>query len=702
MRILIIGGGPGGLYSGLLLKKGNPTFEVTVVDRNPPDATYGWGIVFSEQTLASFRDADLESYEEITRNFVRWDAIDVQYHDAVIRSGGHVFAGISRTLFLQILQQHCGRAGVQLAYGKEIKEPAEWEDYDLVIGADGFNSLVRNTYAARFQPSLSVEAAKYIWLGTSKVFEAFTFLFCENEHGVFQAHLYPFSSEFSTVIVECDETTWRQAGLDRATETESLEYCEKIFEKGLQGSPLLSNRSSWINFLTIKNKVWHDRNIVLLGDAVHTAHFSIGSGTKMAMEDAIALARALRQHTDLEAALTDYELERRPYVEGIQRAAQESRTYFENTRRYFHLEPLQFTFHLLTRSGRITYENMRRRDARFMDEVDRWFAERAYGFCGGFPRPAGVPAPSLTPLRLRDMTVGNRLVYWPTSQDCAEDGMPNECHQRQMSLRDLGDAGAASLVLTEPCAVSPEGRITPGTCGLYRAEHVAAWTRIVECLHKEGQAKVAMALAHAGRRGSSRPRREGLDRPLREGNWPLLSASTIPYTPWSQVPKEMDASDRAKVSEDFVRAARGAERAGFDALVLHCAHGYLLASFLSPLSNRRTDAYGGSLENRMRFPLEVFEAVREVWPASKPLFVAIPATDWAKGGFQPDDAVVLSQRLQERGCDLITALSGQATYEPEPAYGVGFLNSISDRIRNQTRLPVMAAGHIATADHANT
>jgi anthraniloyl-CoA monooxygenase len=702
VRVLAIGGGPGGLYSALLLKKDHPAFDVTVVDRNPPDATYGWGIVFSEQTLSAFQEADPDSYEEIVKGFVQWDAIDIYYHNQVVRSGGHVFAGISRKLFLQILQKHCERAGVRLRYQTEVKGPADWEGYDLVIAADGFNSMVRNAYVTKFQPSLSVEAAKYMWLGTNKVLTAFTFLFRENQHGVFQGHCYPFSSEFSTVIVECDEDTWRRAGLDRATEAESLAYCENLFSDALSGYSLLSNRSAWINFLTVKNKVWHHRNIVLLGDAVHTAHFSVGSGTKMAMEDAIALARAFRRHSDRETALSDYELERRPYVEGIQRAAQESRTYFENTRRYFHLEPMQFAFHLLTRSGRITFEKMRGRDARFVENLSQWFADQASVYGNGARRAGPPPAPSLTPFRLRDLTLANRLAHWPAALDEADDGMPRESHLQQLSRRPTDPAVAANLVLTEGCAVSAQGRVTPRSCGIYKEEHARAWAKIVEALHRERDSKVAVTLAHAGRRGATRPRREGLDRPLRQGAWPLLAASAVAYAPQSPTPKEMDADDLRTVREEFVAAARRSEQAGFDALVLHYAHGYLLSSFLSPLSNRRTDDFGGTLENRMRFPLEVFDAVREAWPARKPVIVALPGSDWEEGGFMPDDAAALACRLKERGCDLVIVLTGQATYRSQPAYGSGFLNSISDRIRNEVRIPVMCAGHIATADHANT
>ena len=702
MRILIIGGGPGGLYSALLLKKDDPTREITLLDRNPSDATYGWGIVFSEQTLASFEKADPASYHDITSQFVKWDAIDVHYRGQVVRSGGHVFAGISRRQFLNILQKHCQTAGVHLQYGTEARDLSQYPEYDLILGADGFTSLVRRTYEHIFEPSLAVEAAKYIWLGTRNVFEAFTFLFQENEHGLFQAHCYPFDAHTSTVIVECDEGTWRRAGLHQATEADSLAYCEGLFGDRLGGFPLLSNRSAWINFTTVKNKTWHYRNTVLLGDSVHTAHFSVGSGTKMAMEDAIALARAVRQHRDIESALTDYEMERRPYVEGIQRAAQQSRSYFEHTRRYFYLEPLQFTFHLLTRSGRISYANLRLRDATFVEQADRWFADRAFQLYGDGRTPAAAPEPAHTPLRLRGLTLRNRLALSYPSLDAAVDGAPNDRHKEQLSRRAVKDAEEIALLLCEPCAISPEGRITPGTVGLYQREQVRAWAGLVAQIHKTSAAKVGGVLVHAGRRGATRPRREGLDRPLRDGGWMLLAPSPLPYTAAGRVPKEMDETDLRQVREEFVCGARRAQEAGFDLLLLHMAHGYLLASFLSPLTNRRRDHYGGSLENRMRFPLEVFAAVRQAWPESKPLGAAIPATDWVKGGWGVQDATALAQALQGSDCDLLTILAGQTTLEAQPEYGPAFLTSYCDWIRNEVRLPVMATGGLATTDQANT
>jgi anthraniloyl-CoA monooxygenase len=699
VKIVFIGGGPAGLYCGLLLKKANPTRSITIIERNPPDATYGWGVVFSDRTLSSFREADYKTYVDITDRFVIWDAIDVRYRGELIRCGGNVFSGISRKLLLNILQRRCQELGVRLRFESEIADLSGFADCDLIVGADGINGVIRQTYAHVFRPSLDVGKSKYIWLGTHRVFDSFTFIFRENEYGLFQAHAYPFNGETSTFIIECDEASWRRAGLDKADEAESIAYCEQLFANDLGGRALMSNNSRWINFITVKNKTWRYRNVVLLGDAAHTAHFSIGSGTKLAMEDAIALANAYEQHgNNISAALIDYELDRRPVVGRFQEAARESQTYFENLKRYLHLEPMQFAFHLLTRSGRISYDNLRLRDPYFVDAVDCWFGQTATASPSRGAPAVVAPPPMLTPLKLRGLTLLNRVVLLPAPTYSAADGMPNDLPMAQLSRRALGGAG---LVVTEPVAVSPRGRITPGCAGMYRAEHMAVWKRMVDFIHTHSLAKVALQLNHAGRRGSTRPRQEGLDRPLREGNWPLISASPLPYTPQSQVPKEMDRTDMEKVRDDFVGAVQMAQEAGFDLLQLHFAHGYLLASFLSPLTNLRSDACGGSLENRLRFPLEVFDAVRAAWPEDKPILLAISATDWVEGGFEVPDAVAVARMLKAHGCDLIAVLAGQTTPEAQPVYDPGFLTPLSDWVRNEANIATMTAGYITTSDEIN-
>lgn len=682
MKIVILGGGPAGLYSALLIKKAHPDYEITVLERNPADVTYGWGVVFSDRTLGAFQRADYKTYEQITTRFVIWDAIDVQYRGELIRCGGHVIASIARKKLLNILQARCLELGVIIRFGCEIQNLADAGAYDLLIAADGINSLVRGTYPEQFSPAITFGKARYIWLGAHKVLDAFTFLFCENEHGLFQVHAYPFSGDTSTFIVECDESSWLRAGLDQADEAQSLAYCQQLLAPYLQGAQLLSNNSKWINFPTLKTTHWQYKNIVLLGDAAHTAHFSIGSGTKLAMEDAIALASALEQYPDLATALNEYELERKPVIELFQKAAQESQTYFETLKRYLNLAPMPFAFQLLTRSGRISYDDLRLRDARFGDAVDRWFAASG---CGQ-KQPLFAPPPLFTPFKLRELSLSNRTVALVHSQD----GMDKQ------TVREMG------LSMTDVVAVSGDGRITPTDPCLYTAEHLVFWRRFVAEAREHTASSLAIQLGHAGRRGATRSRTQALDLPLRSGNWPLISASPLPYTPYSQVPKAMDEDDLQRVLHDFVQATRMADEAGFDLLQLHMAHGYLLASFLSPLTNQRTDDFGGDLTKRMRYPLKVFTAVRAAWPEHKPLAVALPATDGVKGGLTVDDAILIARELKNHGCDLLTILAGQTTMESELPYGRGYLTSLSDRVRNEAGLPTLLGGYLTTSNEVNT
>ncbi|HLH60259.1 MAG TPA: FAD-dependent monooxygenase [Ktedonobacteraceae bacterium] len=719
MKIVIIGAGPAGLYAGLLIKKAHPSYDISIIERNPAEVTYGWGVVFSDRTLASFQRADYKTYEQIRDHFVIWNDIDTRYRGETIRCGGHVIASISRKLLLNILQRRCAELGISLTFGREIFGLSELGAYDLLIAADGINSIVRKAYESIFKPSIELGKARYIWLGANKVLDAFTFIFRENEHGLFQVHAYPFSGTTSTFIVECDEATWLSAGLDQADEAQSLAFCQRLLARDLNGAQLLSNNSKWINFATLKTQHWHHQNIVLLGDAAHTAHFSIGSGTKLAMEDAIALAGALEEHSDLETALNEYELERKPVVETFQRAAQESQTYFETLKRYLGLEPMQFTFQLLTRSGRITYDDLRLRDIHFVEAVDRWFMYRAstsietkgpyYDYQPMVVPPTVAqgniaPPPAFAPVQLRDLIIPNRLVFAHATHKASayyplEDGMLSEDYANQLGSLALAGAG---LVITDFVAVSAGGRITPDCPGMYDASHESAWHWMICFFHGNTFAKLALQLNHAGRRGSTRSRAEGLDRPLRDGNWPLLSASSLPYTPQSQVPEAMDRDDMEQVRDDFVRAAQMAGEAGIDMLQLCMGHGYLLASFLSPLTNKRTDEYGGDLQHRMRYPLEVFDAVRAVWPQGKPISVALSITDGVKGGFMIEDAIIVAKTLKERGCDIIQVLAGQTTMDGEPAYGRGFLTALSDRVRNEAGIPTMVAGYLTSSNEVNT
>jgi anthraniloyl-CoA monooxygenase len=695
-----VGGGPGGLYAALLLKKADPARQITVIDRNPPGATYGWGVVFSDETLGFLEEADPETYEEIADSFVHWEAIDIHYRGEVVRSGGHAFSGIARTRLLDILQRRCRSLGVELQFEAEVENLSSLGDHDLIIAADGLNSRIRSEHTSVFKPSFDTHATKYIWLGAELPLDAFTFWFRQTEYGMFQVHAYPFErntcagSSLSTFIVECTEPTWRRAGLDSAGEEESLSFCQTLFGDVLQGGSLMSNRSAWINFVTLRNETWHYGNVVLLGDAAHTAHFSIGSGTKMAMEDAIALSEALERRADLSAALVEFEELRQPVVERTQQAARESSLWFENTARYARFEPVQFAFSLLTRSKRITYDNLKVRDPVFSNRVDRWFSRASSP--AGTTRPA---QPVLTSLRLRSLHLANRMVEVPPCYFSAQEGLPSAFHLVQLGSRAVAGAG---LVMTEPVAVSAGGRITPGCAGLYCPEHLASWQRIVQFVQLNSRSKIALQLNHAGRRASTRARSEGVDRPLAEGNWPLLSASPLPYTPYSQTPKEMERADMTRVCREFVQAAAWAAEAGFDLLELHFGHGYLVAGFLSPLTNRRGDQYGGSLQNRLHFPLELLDAVREVWPEGRGLSACFSATDWARGGLERDDAIAIARAFKAHGCALVHVVTGQTTAGASPVYGRGWQARFADEIRNEAEVSTIVGGNITTPDEMNT
>jgi anthraniloyl-CoA monooxygenase len=678
VRYAVIGGGPSGLYFALLAKKANPSDEVLVVERNPPDATFGWGVVFSEETLGALRDADYETYTEIGESFARWNAIDIYYQDTKIRSRGHVFTGISRKVLLNILQRRCAALGVRLEFEREVRDVGEFEGADLIVGADGINGLVRRTYGEFFKPQVTVHPTKYVWFGSDLPLDAFTFIFRRNDDGLFQVHAYPFDARTCTFIVECPEDAWRRAGLESASEAESIAYCEALFEPELRGRRLMSNRSLWVNFLTLRQESWHHGNVVLLGDAAHTAHFSIGSGTKLAMEDSIALVDALRRHRDLGAALNDYEMERQPVVERFQEAALESSNYFEHVSRYAHFDPRQFAFNLLTRSRRITYINLTQRDPELVRTVDSWFAASATGSPDGAVRLS--PPPMFTPFRIGELTISNRVAVaaGPDLEAAARMG--------------------AGLVITEFVSVTEDGRITPETPVIDLAQQDNLRSA-VERVHRAGS-RVALQLGHAGRRGSMRPRSQGVDRPLRQGGWRLMAASPIAYTPHAALPKAMTTRDMSHVVKVFAAAAQAAAGCGLDALELNFGHGYLVAGFISPLTNRRTDEYGGSLENRMRFPLQVLDAVRAVW--ERPLLVRISASDWADGGTDLDQSISIAAMLKAHGCDLVHVVMGQTTWESRPDYRRLFGVPASDRIRNEGGIPTISTGNVTTADDVNT
>jgi anthraniloyl-CoA monooxygenase len=699
MRIVSIGGGPAGLYFALLMKKRDPAGHVTVIERNRPDDTFGFGVVFSDATLERLAQADRPSYDAITRSFAHWDDIDVHWRGEVVRSTGHGFSGLARVELLGILQRRCAEVGVELRFEQEVADPGALAGADLVLGADGVNSTVRRVFADHFEPDLDWRPNKFVWLGTSFPFAAFTFYFKEDAAGLWRVHAYRYQQDASTFIVECTGETLRRSGLEEAGEDRTVEYLEQLFAAELAGHRLIKNRSLWRSFPIVRNRRWHHGNLVLVGDAAHTAHFSIGSGTKLAMEDVIALHDALAANPSVPAALAAYEAERRPVVESTQRAAQASLEWFEQTERYRELEPLQFAVSLLTRSLRVTHDNLRVRDPALVARVDQWYAGRAAEQSGRPVAREPAPPPMFTPFRLRELVLPNRVVVSPMCMYSADDGTPDDFHLVHLGSRAIGGAG---LVMTEMTDVSREGRISPGCTGLYKEEHVAAGRRVVDFVHAHSPAAIGVQIAHAGRKASTRRMWEGIDEPLPDGNWPIIAPSPLPYLPHSQVPREMERADMDQVRAEFARAAGMAERAGFDLIELHFAHGYLLASFISPLTNRRTDDYGGSLVNRMRWPLEVFDAVRAAWPAHKPISVRISATDWAPGGLEVDDAVEVARLLGAHGCDIVDVSSGQTVPWARPRYGRLFQTPFADRVRHEAGLPTMTVGNISTYSDINS
>jgi anthraniloyl-CoA monooxygenase len=704
MRMTIVGAGPAGLYLALLMKKADPAHRIVVHERNRPDDTFGFGVVFSDETLNQFLAEDAETAQAIRDNFAYWHEIDVVAGGETVRSGGHGFCGLARKKLLQILQERCAAEGIELHFHSELQDfDALRRDCDLLVGADGINSQVREAWKDTFRPSLDWRRNKFVWLGTTLPLDTFTFIFEANQHGLFQVHAYRFEDGLSTFIVETTEETWARAGLDKATEADTIAYCETLFARHLNGHRLLTNRSIWRTFPTVKCEHWVHENVVLIGDAVHTAHFSIGSGTKLAMEDAIALSRALNAgHPSIPAALKAFEEARQTEVSILQHAAQVSLEWFEHTDRYRDFEPIQLALSLLSRSKRVTYENLRLRDPGFIGQIDRWFAEKAFKQSGTSLMGDIAPPPMFTPFRLRDMQVENRVVVSPMCQYSAEGGLPNDWTLVHLGSRAIGGAG---LIITEMTDIAAEARITTGCTGLWNESQAKAWRRITDFVHANSRAKIAIQLGHAGRKGATTlPWAGGYDRPLpADQNWEILAPSALPYYPDSQVPRAMTRADMNAVRDDFVAATRLAIEAGFDMVEVHFAHGYLLSTFISPLTNHRADEYGGSLENRMRFPLEVFDAMRAAWPASRPMSVRLSAVDWVpERGLSIQDSVAIAKMLKAHGCDLIDVSAGQTTTEARPQYGRMFQTPFADAIRQEAGIATMAVGAITSADQVNT
>ncbi|MEQ6436120.1 bifunctional salicylyl-CoA 5-hydroxylase/oxidoreductase [Comamonas sp. w2-DMI] len=711
MKIVCIGGGPAGLYFALLMKQLNAAHDVTVVERNKPYDTFGWGVVFSDATMDNMREWDPVTAAQIEEAFNHWDDIELLFKGRRIRSGGHGFVGIGRKHLLNILQARCEQLGVKLVFETEVQSDEDYAEADLVVASDGVNSRIRTKYADTFRPDIVTRPNRFIWLGTNKVYDAFTFDFVRTEHGWFQAHIYKFDDKTSTFIVETTEDTWKAHGLDTADPQQSIDFCEKLFAGNLQGEKLMTNArhlrgSAWINFQRVVCEQWwlrnaQDSHVVLMGDAVHTAHFAIGSGTKLAIEDAIELARQFKLLGDsqehIPEVLAAYQEARRVETLRIQNAAWNAMEWFEACgRRYCdQFEPEQFMYSMLTRSQRISHENLRLRDAAWLGGYERWLAER-----NGVQVEGQAPPPMFLPYRLRGLTLKNRIVVSPMAQYSAVDGVPGDYHLVHLGARALGGAG---LVFAEMACVSPEGRITPGCPGTYSEAQKAAWKRIADWIHAHTDAKFAMQIGHAGAKASTRVAWEGTDLPLEEGNWPIISASPQQYLEGvSQISRQMTRADMDLVLAQFVHGARMAAEIGADWLELHCAHGYLLSGFISPLTNHRDDEYGGSLENRLRYPLEVFRAVRAAWPEDKPMSVRISAHDWVPGGITPEDAVQIARAFKAAGADLIDCSSGQVSKQEKPVYGRMFQTPFADRIRQEAGIATMAVGAISEADHANS
>lgn len=701
MKIACIGGGPAGLYFAILMKLCDPHTEIEVFERNRPGDTFGWGVVFSDQTMENLRRSDPISAKAMQDELTHWDDIEVHVGERMTSTTGHGFIGLGRRRLLNILQDRAHELGVVQHFEVEIEpDLAAFEGYDLIIASDGLNSRIRTARAERFGVDIDVRRNVFVWLGTHRIFDAFNFIFEKTEHGWIWAHAYRFDAGTSTFIVECSPETFEAFGFGRMSQEETCRTCERIFARHLGGQPLLTNAghirgSAWIHFPRVTCERWYDGNVILLGDAAHTAHFSIGSGTKLAFEDAIKLAEVLNdRNLPLAEGLEQYQQERALEVVKLQSAAKNSTQWFEEVERYLPLPPLQFTYALLTRSQRVSHENLRIRDPRWLGEMEKWFAGEALGH----PVEAPMP-PMFTPWRLRGLTLANRVAVSPMATYRAVDGEPGDFHFVHYGARAMGGAG---LVFTEMTCVSPEGRITPGCAGLYTDAQEAAWWRIVDYVHTESSAKFCLQLGHSGAKGSTRLGWEGMDTPLESGNWPIIAASDIAWSPANQKPRPMTRADMDKVRDDFVAATRRGLAAGFDMIELHAAHGYLLSGFITPLQNRRTDQYGGSLENRLRFPLEVFAAMRAAWPDDKPMSVRISATDWVgTDGVTPEDAVAVARAFHDVGADLIDVSAGQTSTRARPVYGRMFQTPFSDLIRNETGVSTMAVGNIYEIDHVN-
>ena len=704
LRITCLGGGPASLYFSLLMKKANPAHDITVIERGPRDATWGFGVVFSDDTLKGFMEADALTYKRIVEQFAYWDVIDTSVNGKHVRSGGHGFCGMSRLKLLNTFHDRCDQLGVKLRFGVDITnlEQLEMDKQDLIIAGDGITSMIREQHKDQFGTSLDWRGNRFCWLATTLPLDSFVFIFRKNEFGWWWVHAYRYEEGMATWIVECSEDTWKRSGMDKASEEQTRKYLESVFKDDLKGHGLITNRSLWRAFPVVRNEKLFHKNMVLLGDSGRSAHFSIGSGTKLAMEDAITLAGCFaRLGNNVNAALEEYQSIRKPEADRLQRTAVTSLSWFEHIDRYGHQDVEQFTFNMMVRSKRVTYENLRLRDPVFIRAMDQWFAAHTKNVTGFDDiNVENAVAPMFQPFRIGKMRVENRAELSAMCQYCAEDGMATDWHLIHYGSRGLGGAG---IVNTEMLCISPEARITPGCAGIWNAEQTAKWRQIVSFIHGNSHAKVCAQIGHAGRKGATCvPWQGGMDQPLKQGAWPIISPSAIPYLPHSVVPREITETDLDHITADFVRATKNLDAAGFDMLELHMAHGYLLSTFISPYTNRRTDKYGGNIENRMRFPLQVLKAVRAVWPADKPISARISATDWVPGGLSTADLLIMARLLKDHGTDIINVSTGQVAKEEAPEYGRMYQVPFADQVRNDMGIPTIVAGNITSADQVNT
>lgn len=705
MKIVCLGGGPASLYFSILMKKANPEHEITVIERGERDSTWGFGVVFSDDTLRGFMEADAHTYKRIVEQFAYWDGIDVLMKGQRVHSKGHGFCGMSRLKLLNVFHDHCDELGIELKFNTDITDLSElqMDNYDLVVAGDGITSMIREEYKEQFGTSIDMRSNRFCWLATTLPLDDFTFIFKENEHGWWWVHAYRYEEGTTTWIVECSEETWRSAGMDQATEQDTQRYIQSLFAEELQGHPLITNRSVWRNFPVVRNEKLHYKNIVLLGDAVRSAHFSIGSGTKLAMEDAITLAQCFGNHpNDVAKAFEDYQEIRKPEADRLQRTAVTSLSWFEHIDRYAKVQGIeQFTFNMLARSKRITYENLRLRDPGYIASVDKWFATHTKSVTGFDDIDCENAAPPIfQPYKIGQLRIENRIAMSAMCQYCADDGLPNDWHLVHYGSRGIGGIG---MLNTEMICISPEARITPGCAGIWNDQQTEKWRQIVNFIHANSKTKVCAQIGHAGRKGATcKPFDGGVDQPLSEDAWEIIAPSALPYLAHSQTPREINQDDMDKIVVDFANAARNAEKAGFDMVEVHLAHGYLLSGFISPVTNRRDDEFGGDMERRMKFPLRVIDAVREVWPRHKPISVRISATDWVEDGLSEQDMLALASALKEHHVDLINVSTGQVTKDEDPIYGRMFQAPFADQIRNEVGIPTIVAGNITSADQCNT